>query len=621
MVSVRGFFDLAPVGKPYSGNPEKAMNYFHPYPLPVDDSPATAWRSQLAEVENTPWLASTLAGRASELFPRFVTAYTELRALPRGVRRSIQRQLARSRDVLERAPQWLERGEGRRRRYKLARSLAGAALLLALGQSAQAAMITVTTNKPGINDGDGQCSLIEAIVNANNDAATHPDCAAGSGADTIVLPPGSTHTLSAPYTNYHGYTGLPVISSQITIQGNGSKITRKKSRKLNRLIAVASTGDLTLDKVTLSNGLEYYGGAVYNLGTLTITNSTISGNVGFFGGGVFNGMSGNATIESCALTKNTGGIGGAIRNRGGTITISNSTITSNKVRSGGQGGGVSHHQGTTSIVNSEISGNRASAAGGGVQLTSGSVTIENSTIMRNKGQDVAGGIWVLNSGDLTVVNSTISGNRTVLIGGGGVTNQGGNVVIRGSTVSGNKTGDDGGGLDNEFGTFTVADSTVSGNNSAKKGGGVLNSGIFTLLNSTISNNNAMRGGGVYNFGRITLKGSVISGNKASSGAEISKFVSSSSTVTANDFNLFGANGNSGVTGFTPGATDIVPTVPVASILSPLANNGGPTMTHALVPGSPAIDAIAGADPECTGTDQRGTTRPQGVGCDIGAFEE
>jgi hypothetical protein len=83
------------------------------------------------------------------------------------------------------------------------------------------------------------------------------------------------------------------------------------------------------------------------------------------------------------------------------------------------------------------------------------------------------------------------------------------------------------------------------------------------------------------------------------------------------------DGNAGVAGFSPGATDIVPSVGVLlpDILHPtLANNGGPTPTHALVPGSPAIDAIPRADPGCTGTDQRGVPRPQGAGCDVGAFE-
>ena len=81
----------------------------------------------------------------------------------------------------------------------MAWSLAGAALLLALGQGvATAATITVTTNDPRIIP-DGQCSLIEAIVNANNDAATHADCAAGSGADTIVLPANANVMLSNAY--------------------------------------------------------------------------------------------------------------------------------------------------------------------------------------------------------------------------------------------------------------------------------------------------------------------------------------------------------------------------------------------------------------------------------------
>ncbi len=93
----------------------------------------------------------------------------------------------RSSELAAILPEYLQQG-GRRLQHRMAWSLAGAALLLALGQGvATAATITVTTNNPNIV-ADGQCSLVEAIVNANNDAATHPDCAAGIGADTIVLP-------------------------------------------------------------------------------------------------------------------------------------------------------------------------------------------------------------------------------------------------------------------------------------------------------------------------------------------------------------------------------------------------------------------------------------------------
>ncbi|MBI4489334.1 MAG: hypothetical protein HY694_09640, partial [Deltaproteobacteria bacterium] len=147
-----------------------------------------------------------------------------------------------------------------------------------------------------------------------------------------------------------------------------------------------------------------------------------------------------------------------------------------------------------------------------------------------------------------------------------------------------------------------------------------------IENSTITGNKADYGGGVYNAinGTLTLNRSLISGNKADEGPEIDN----GGTVTANNFNLFGANGNAGVTGFAPGATDIVPGpgVTVSKILGPLKNNGGPTKTHALKPGSPAIDAIPSLDPGCTGKDQRGVDRPQdGDGdtiarCDVGAFE-
>jgi hypothetical protein len=122
----------------------------------------------------------------------------------------------------------------------MAWSLAGAALLLALGQGvATAATITVTTDNPNIIS-DGQCSLIEAIVNANNDAATHADCAAGSGADTIVLPANANVTLSAVYGNTYGQfgdpIGLPPITSQITIEGNGATIARQAGAPAFRLM-------------------------------------------------------------------------------------------------------------------------------------------------------------------------------------------------------------------------------------------------------------------------------------------------------------------------------------------------------------------------------------------------
>src|SRR5215510_357314 len=214
------------------------MNYFDLYSSYPDRTIAAAWDSQVKEADNTPWLAGTLTECGDELFARFAACYAELRAMPRSARRALQRQLARSTELAAILPEYLQQG-GRRPQHKMAWSLAGAALLLALGQGvAAAATITVTTNNPNIA-ADGQCSLIEAIVNANNDAATHPDCPAGSGADTIVLPANANVMLSNPYvtryTTPFGTTfsgppfGLPLITSRITIEGNGTTIHRDKN--------------------------------------------------------------------------------------------------------------------------------------------------------------------------------------------------------------------------------------------------------------------------------------------------------------------------------------------------------------------------------------------------------
>lgn len=260
------------------------MNYFDPYSSYPDQTIVAAWDTQVTEAAQAPWLAEILRRRGTELFPRFAACYAELRALPRGARRAVQRQVASSRALPAIFPEWFQNGGGLALRHKLARSLAGAALLLALGQgAAMAATITVTTKDPRVRP-DGQCSLIEAIVNANNDAATHADCPAGSGADTIVLPAKARVRLRDVHDNTYGPTGLPLITSPITIEGNSAKIVRGGGAPF-RLIAVSNSGDLTLRNVTISGGYAFSdnGGGIYNNGgTLTIQNSTISQNTANF---------------------------------------------------------------------------------------------------------------------------------------------------------------------------------------------------------------------------------------------------------------------------------------------------------------------------------------------------
>ena len=218
----------------------------------------------------------------------------------------------------------------------------------------------------------------------------------------------------------------------------------------------------------------------------------------------------------------------------------------------------------------------------------------------------------------------------------------GTLTLTSSTVSGNSTNSSGGGVHNS-GTLTITSSTVSGNSAAGNGfgGGVFNSGTLTLTNTTVSGNSAggnARGGGLFNSGvnsgQATLALSLVSGNTAPTGAEISRDPDGN-VLTANNFNLFGHSGLTGAQafyGFTPGPSDLSATAdgtrPTAlgAILGPtLADNGSPTRTHALIAGSPAVDAVPAGNCVTT-TDQRGAPRPQdGDGntvadCDIGAFE-
>lgn len=162
---------------------------------------------------------SPLGGREWEaLFPRFARYYEELTRLPRKLRRQLQR------------------------RWK--RSLPAIALMLALGQ---APALAANFNIPcpgGVGD---NAALIQAINDANNEIAN-------PGPDSITLVANCTHTLTAADNSRYTPTGLPVVSSPITIEGNGSTIQRDSGAPNFRIIAVNGTGDLTLNETTVSGG-------------------------------------------------------------------------------------------------------------------------------------------------------------------------------------------------------------------------------------------------------------------------------------------------------------------------------------------------------------------------------
>jgi hypothetical protein len=270
------------------------------------------------------------------------------------------------------------------------------------------------------------------------------------------------------------------------------------------------------------------------------------------------------------------------------------------------GGGISNG-GTLTLNNCTVSGNSADTDYGGIGggiYNDGTLTLNNSTVRANHVDDSGGGIFNDYWGTLTLNNSTVSGNVAYGIGydydygggygqGGGIFNFSGTLTLNNATVSGNSTdgiyGGIGGGIWNLDGPLTLNNSTVSGNNATFYGGGIASD--------------------TDHYGHpFHARNTIIAGNTAPTAPDL-----------GGDLGSLGHNliGNtSGGSGFDP--TDLLNVDPM---LGPLQDNGGPTWTMALLPGSPAIDA--GDDtPPLPDFDQRGPGFPRisGPHIDIGAFE-
>jgi hypothetical protein len=232
------------------------------------------------------------------------------------------------------------------------------------------------------------------------------------------------------------------------------------------------------------------------------------------------------------------------------------------------------------------------------------------------------------NGTATLINSTVASNSAVG-SGGGIVNHGGLTLIN-STVADNSASNEGGGISNQVtrgrvgAGLALTNSTVSGN-SAGRGGGIWNEGeefgsLVRLVNSTVTRNSATQGGGGIrvSFESTTiLTNSLVAQNSAPTGPDVHNPVGPDYAGVVARFNLIGDGSGSGITD-TEGNQVGSAAAPIDPLLAPLANYGGPTATHRLLPGSPAIDAAS--TPDCPSTDQRGVLRPQGPACDIGSFE-
>jgi CSLREA domain-containing protein len=471
------------------------------------------------------------------------------------------------------------------------------------------------------------------------------------------------------------FTGATVSLNNLTARNGRTTavLASNTTSREGRGGGIYNLGALTLtNSVVSSNNVfpsetgEYragIGGGIYSAGSLTLTNSTIEDNR--IDGGDYSGS-----------------IGGGVYNSG-SLTLTNSTLRGNLAespdydRSDEQGiaNGIYHVQGALTMTGGQLLGDSVLLAG---QVSISNTTVygfTNSATMTVNGVTIHGGLS--NSGTLTLTDSIIrDGQDTFGCGiygdcspgfGGGVSNSGTLTIVR--SVIRDNVANYGGGI-YSFGTLTISDSLITANQAqycprciededdsglpGGNGGGLFVGGNVTIINTTISGNTAdVDGGGLDVSNTATLNNVTIANNIADDDQDSNGSgggIKAGSVATVNLRNTLIA-GNTARTGYPPDCSGSLVSqgynliqqprgctltgtltgnlLSIDPKLGPLQNNGGATATHALLVGSPAIDAgnpatPGGAAPACPATDQRGIARPQGVfgaaRCDIGAFE-
>ncbi len=501
-----------------------------------------------------------------------------------------------------------------------------------------------TASGAAADDGGGGIFNNGGPLNINNATISDniADGAAGSGGGLFslagsVMVTGTTFSFNS--ANRAG-GGIEIVDGTLTLTDSNLI-----SNDVNGGAGAAAPGNggglhvtggstmVTIDGGSVFNNLAASeGGGLWNgAGSMTVQNGTlIDSNEAFGddltngGGGIFNNggvlnVTGAATTISNNFASGTAGSGGGIFNdAGGTVNVTDATITGNVANRAG--GGIEAVAGTsTNLTNVILSLNNAGVGpdavaspgnGGGLHITgAGVVSLEQTIVSQNISANEGGGLWNSDSSTLSLSQSTIDRNSSA--SGGGIFNDGtsGAISIDATTISRNRALGSGGGLFSEGGVITVLNSTISSNEASMGGGVHLAGGSLDLTSTTISSNNADVAGGGLNVASgstATTINSIFAGNTSVLDPD------ASGTVNSGGNNLFGNTTGLTIVGTTSGNQ-----LNVNPLLGLLQNNGGPTETHALLTGSPAIDAGSNLVPAI---DQRSTTRPQGTEFDIGAFE-
>ncbi len=413
---------------------------------------------------------------------------------------------------------------------------------------------------------------------------------------------------------------------------DGGNLVTLSGGNATRVFHTAAYVALTLQNLSVSNGKPLSGNgsgaAVFGgwRGRLTVlhshfeNNDGTSGNMESGGGAIFVSAGSALIVRDSVFIGNRGTQGGAINNLLSNLTVENSQFINNDSTAGGVVGygyggaiytdGASEYPydaigGRIQIFNSVFRGNTAAGQGGAVQawvyppdqVLVTDTTFDSNHVIPRSGGDAFGGALRLGDGRMVVANTTFTGNLA--------RSQGGAIWI----------GDDNTNV--SLNNVTIANNTAASVDGADGlGGGIMMAGgTLSVNNTTIANNHAgFLGGAIYGGGpNVILKNTIIANNTASNPWNIQRQCSALLTDAGNNLQ-YPANNPTDPTRpeCTAGVQIVDPRV------STLADNGGPTWTIALLPGSPALNA--GNTFTCLPTDQRGVPRPQGSACDIGAYE-
>jgi hypothetical protein len=417
-----------------------------------------------------------------------------------------------------------------------------------------------------------------ATINVNGATGTDsPTCGASSAPCKTIGYAVTTRAGNGDAINVAAgtYTESVTIAKPVTITGAGQNATKVDGGNANQVLHINPGANVAIHALTVQNGSGNPGGGIYNGGTLLVTDAIVVTNTGTSSGGAF------------------------FNDGAATLNLKNVAISGNKAKTGA---GI-YNDGTATLDTTTINGNAASDSGGGI-YNHGTLTITNAVINNNSATNagLGGGLYnTMATAKASIATTTLSGN-TAKFGGGIANDTNGAVKVDQSTINGNTVTDIGGGIYNRgAGVVALTNSTLSGNTATPGAGGGFDSFGSTgiLTNVTVAGNTSIGFGnndGISTDGNMTLRGTIVADGCGG-------------TITSSDYNLdIGASCK-----FT-GPHDQKNANPQ---IGPLANNGGPTFTHALAQGSPAVDKGGAA---CPPTDQRGIARPQGAACDIGAYE-